>query len=370
VTGSVEPAAPAGLLIIGTGRLAEALLYTLAACAPRGLDASLSAIVAGRGAARAQWLAAAANARAAALGVDFAVRSATIAWDSPQAVEELVAQTAAAVILHTASLQSPWTLAGSDGWSCLVRRSGYSVTTSLQAGLAIRVARAIRQTTTASVLVNACYPDAVNPIIARLGLPVAVGVGNVAIIAAFVVAAWPGGRTGRLRVLAHHWHVSQLIQAPDARAGAPRLWQDGVEVHRVRESLQGLRLPSDSSLNWVTGATIVPLLTAMLDHRIAYFGHAPGPFGLPGGYPVRIQEGELSLDLPPGISTDEAVAWNRSIEPRDGIVIDDDGWVRYSGKTADALRQFSGALAGEFRVADIEDVAQEMLAVRQLLITA
>jgi len=52
--------------------------------------------------------------------------------------------------------------------------------------------------------------------------------------------------------------------------------------------------------------------------------HVPGPNGLPGGYPVRVHGGKVSLRLPSGLSEAEAVARNEQSATRDGVRADMD----------------------------------------------
>lgn len=92
----------------------------------------------------------------------------------------------------------------------------------------------------------------------------------------------------------------------------------------------------------------------------------PGPLGLPGGYPVALRNGVLDLDLPPGLSRADAVAWNAGFEEENGLVVSN-GRVRYTGVLYDRLRAASPSLAEGFHVRDLEDVYQEMSALRARL---
>ncbi len=72
-------------------------------------------------------------------------------------------------------------------------------------------------------LVNACFPDAVNPVLAALGIPVLCGIGNVGTLAASAQAALGLPDQRRLRLLAHHTH----LHAPHDPADEARAWLDG-----------------------------------------------------------------------------------------------------------------------------------------------
>ncbi|EIP88919.1 hypothetical protein A33K_15019 [Burkholderia humptydooensis MSMB43] len=72
--------------------------------------------------------------------------------------------------------------------------TAYGATLPLRLALALRVARAIGERAQSSRLVNACYPDASNEVLARLGHDVACSIGNVATLAATYASAT--GRRG------------------------------------------------------------------------------------------------------------------------------------------------------------------------------
>src|SRR3546814_14891886 len=79
-------------------------------------------------------------------------------------------------------------------------------------------------------------------------------------------------------------------------------------------------------------------------------GHVPGPHGLPGGYPVRVDShGALELDLPESLARGDAIAWNARFEEQKGLVVDAQGRVHYTGVLLDRLVR-AGARSEEGRV--------------------
>lgn len=58
--------------------------------------------------------------------------------------------------------------------------------------------------------------------------------------------------------------------------------------------------------------------------------HVPGPLGLPGGYPVLLEQGRIELDLPEGVSEADAVAWQTAWGARDGVAVDRQGRAEFS----------------------------------------
>ncbi len=82
---------------------------------------------------------------------------------------------------------------------------------------------------------------------------------------------------------------------------------------------------------------------------------------------MRWRDGALALDLPPGLSRAEAVAWNEGFEARNGVLVSPEGQVTYTGVLHDRLRALSPDLAGGFALRDLEVVHAEMAALRERL---
>ncbi|MGW1376193.1 hypothetical protein ACWD6P_18250 [Streptomyces sp. NPDC002446] len=80
------------------------------------------------------------------------------------------------------------------------------------------------------------------------------------------------------------------------------------------------------------------MLDAVLPGAAPLRWSTPAPGGLPGGYPVRITDRSVSLDLPSGLTQDEAVAYNERMGRADGVErIDTDGTVHFTEATHEAL---------------------------------
>jgi hypothetical protein len=102
-------------------------------------------------------------------------------------------------------------------------------------------------------------------------------------------------------------------------------------------------------------------------HGGEWAGHVPGPHGLPGGYPVRLRDGALDLDLPSALTRKEAIAWNLRYEEESGLVVSPDGRATYTGVLRARLQALSPTLADGFHVRDIADVSRDMNDLRSRL---
>lgn len=356
-------ASESDVILFGSGAFAARILFDLAATGPAGL----SVTVVGRDPVRLAWLRTAAMARTVMFGRNLRVDDCTLASFSTESVGQLLRDRRPRVVANTASIQGGRTVTDKpDPWTQVTREAGLGVTAVLQAKLSLDISAAMASAAPSAFFVNCCYPDVVNAMIAAAGRPIASGIGNVAILAqAFAGALAP--ERPRLHLLAQHAALSAFRREAHERAGkAPlRLWIAGEEVTDIYTRFAAVKLASEPVID-ISGASGAPLIAAMALGD-AWNGHAPGPNGLPGGYPVRLADGKLTLDLPPGLEDDAAIAWNRAFEEANGVVVGDEGFVRYTGKVEAALRRISATLAAGFAMRDFDAVFADMSALRARL---
>jgi hypothetical protein len=353
----------ADIMVFGTGNFAGRLVCDIAA----GATGPVEVAVAGRNAPRLAWLRTAANARAVIFGRDahFVADSVDIA--QPDALAGCIARHRPKVIVQAASAQPGSVISAQDNrWSRLVAEGGLSVTAVFQAQFSLRVLQAMDAAGHAALFVNACFPDVVNALLTARGHPVACGIGNIGILSNAFMAEAGLREQGVLRTIGHYQTITPFRRPPAVRGGPmPRVWIGGEEIEDVASRFAGVQLTPEPALE-ISGACGVPLLLAMAFGQ-EWRGHVPGPNGLVGGYPVLLRDSGVSLDLPPGVSVEEAVRWNRAFEERNGLVVDPDGHARYSGTLHERLRAISPDLAEGFHVRDLEALHSSMDALRSRL---
>jgi hypothetical protein len=351
------------IAVVGTGGLSRAVCYSLAAMSPAGGMATVGTVgsapghvvVIGRSLDKARQLCFVANARAALSG-----RAVTFEPFAGEP-ETVLSTVRVAGVLVCASSQSPWErLTRPSAWTDLMDRAGFGLTLPFQAELAARVGRAVAALDPRPWLVNACFPDAVNPLLAALGVPVLCGVGNIALLAASAQAALELPDQRRLRMLAHHVH----LHAPAAGEPEALGWLDGEPVD-VAALLAGQRAAERTELNQVTGHATA-LLLADLVGGTETATHLPGPLGLPGGYPVTVRGTDLALRLPVGMSRDDAIAFNQRAALADGIVVDGDR-IRFGPAAIAELEHLAPALSNGFPVTELPSATAELQALRTRL---
>ena len=355
---------PCDILIFGTGSFAQRIACDLAATATKPTRVA----IAGRNALRLTWIRTAAQARAdmfaRAVGID--THEIDLAIEGRAA--ELLASCRPAVIVQAASFQTASVISGgSNAWTRLVAEAGLSATAVFQAVLTSRIARAAAQVSPESYLINCCFPDVANGIVTAMGLPVACGIGNIAILSHAFAGTMQGAAKPKLQMLCHYQNIAAWRRPPGQRSGpAARVWLDGVEVENIFSRFSTVQLTPEPVID-ISGASGVTLMLAMA-HRQDWSGHVPGPAGLPGGYPAALKGGRLDLNLPTGIAREAAIAWNAKYEAENGLVIGPDNRVGYTGRLYDGLRAESTDLAAGFAVGDLEQVWQAMRALRKRML--
>ena len=349
--------------MVGTGGLARAVCYSLAAVA----TGPAHAIVIGRCPDKATQLCFVANARAAAGG-----RAVTFEPAAGEPVPVLDGVERLDGVLVCASSQSPWErLTRPSAWTDLVRRAGFGLTLPFQAELALRVGRSLTDREPRPWLVNACFPDAVNPLLAQLGVPVLCGIGNIGLLAASAQAALELPDQRRLRMLAHHLH----LHGPAAGEPEALAWLGDEPVDAAR-LLARQRTVDRTELNHVTGHTAALLLDRLVAGAAAepLDTHLPGPLGLPGGYPVCVRGIELDLRLPPGVTRAGAIEFNQRAALADGVVVEagaqagvQAGTMRFGPAAVAELQTLAPELAGGFAVTELPSATARLRALRDRL---
>jgi hypothetical protein len=351
------------IMVCGTGAFAARIVCDLAATAARPITVA----IVGRNPDRLAWLRTAANARAFLYGRPAVFVTRSLDLLDTEALAGTIATDRPRVLVQAASSQPSSVIStAGDAWSRLVAEGGLSATAVFQARLSTRIARALRESALNCPFISSCFPDVANSMIAAAGLPIACGVGNVGILSNAFSGTLDREDAKTLRVLAHYQTLGAWRRPSTQRTGpAPRVWIRDREVEHVFERFGDVQLTPEPAIE-ISGASGVPLMTAMAE-RTEWRGHVPGPKGLPGGYPVVFSNGALDLDLPSALRSADAIGWNSRFEEENGLVVQADGEVRYTGRLHEKLSAESPSLAAGFAVRDLEQVYDAMVELRARL---
>lgn len=341
--------------ITGTGSLAQGICHSLATVMPITTKVTIVA----RSKEPAQALRFTAGTRANVTGRPVTFQHQLVPLDSAEAIADSISVNPPDLILNTASYQSPGeNLNSPSAWTNLIRQAGLGVTLPLQVPIARCISRALSWTNAQSIFINAAYPDAVNPVLKCMELPIFAGIGNVALLAAVLQSRLNLKNQDDLRVLAHHWHLS----APDPARHA-RAWYRGARIPNVAELLGDLRITPKSALNALTSHITALLLRDMAAGK-SIITSLPGPCGLPGGYPVRLCGPSIDLELPTGLALENAITWNQDAASAEGVKITAEGRIEFSEYTQEKLARYLPEIIDGFRVEELESVQQHFLELR------
>lgn len=234
--------------------------------------------------------------------------------------------------------------------------------------------RAVVSSRVKVLTVNAAYPDAVNVVLDKVGLAPDVGVGNVAnLIPAMRLAiarlAMCDTRQVQVKLAAQHFFSDHV-----ARKGLPAMahyrlayrikgqdctgeFDDAVIFNSVCTHFRSLGGRDDQFLTATTAVSVLENLLSLEEVET----HAPGPHGLPGGYPVRIGMGKVLLSLPYGVSRSEAISANQRGQRQDGIgEIHADGSVSFEREQMVIMETLLGFSMPRLQLADVHAWAEEL----------
>jgi hypothetical protein len=269
-------------------------------------------------------------------------------------VSELLRRETPSLVVQAASLLSPWFFRDrQDRTSHLFRQAGFAAHVCAQLPIIRVVMEAVRAAKYSGPVVNCSYPDVTHPILSRLQLAPTTGVGNAGMIHRFVGSRLRarGVHKFSLQVLAHHSDVSPIAnscQRANTPADAePKIYVDGSISPIAADLLYGAPPVTDGgSLNFVTASHALALIHALTSWTPSLKTSVPGPFGLPGGWPVLVDKGKMQLDLPDGLSVDAGVHCQSEAAKFDGIEdIAADGTVTFTESARSFLRLVSHELA-------------------------
>ena len=317
--------------------------------------------------------------RLAALQQDVCVRIESWEMDLVESQIERNAETLARIrpdiILNCASLQS---------WRVITQLPKASFDALDQAQLgpwlpmhlapAYALMRAVKQSCPKTLVVNAAFPDAVNAVLYKAGMAPDVGVGNIANLvpatrSAIARMAQCEPSRVAVKLIGQHFfsHYVPRHGLPAQANFNLSYWIDGRDCSEefdasqvfasVAEHFRRLGGVDGQYLTAMSAVSVVANLFADDEVHV----HAPGPHGLPGGYPLKVGMGQVLLGLPYGVRREEAIAINEAGQRQDGIqAIRADGTVVFGSEQMNVMEQMLGFFMPEMKIQDAAERAQEL----------
>jgi hypothetical protein len=321
----------------------------------------------------ADWNARAVGPRAAMLGNCHGVKVEFEQIDGrdKSALEAMIRRAKPDLIVQSASLISPWSIIGrAHPVAQALSNAGIALQIPAQLPILMNVMQIVRELGVTVPVANITMPDILHPLLARLDLAPTIGLGNVSIhhlrVRHRLLERDDFNGDEEVRVLGHHCQVYDVM-----KAALPANEDDRVKVFigasgQRHDTLayEGAPFASGPIYNEITAASAIPVLMALLPGTSRLQFSAPAPMGLPGGYPVVMDNGEIALDLPSDLSRDEAIALNRRQGERDGVArIDTDGTLYFTDKAMAAVAELDSGLSEPIEPGNLADRTEKFMRV-------
>ncbi|WP_372425777.1 saccharopine dehydrogenase NADP-binding domain-containing protein [Salinarimonas chemoclinalis] len=361
------------ILVLGAGVIGGAVADLLTR-----MDDRFEVVLAARDGARLRERANLAITVALNLGFDPRLEPRVLDVTNLDATAALIAETGPDLIVNATSLQTFWAISmlPKEVHSRLERaRIGPWLPNHLATARAVM--RAVAAAGTRTPVVNASFPDGVNPALATVGLAPLVGGGNVANLVPTLqrsCAAMLGvaRESLGLRFAAHHVACNAISSAgsPDPAPYALSVLHNGREVSGEVDhaALFASVIGPYRRVRGVTGqivaaSGVAAVAAALLDERETRALHVPGPLGLPGGYPARVGAGRVVLDCAGAFDEETAIAVNRAGAVVEGIEdIRADGTIVFAEPEMAVMTETFGYHCREMHVDEVDLVAADLQA--------
>ena len=277
------------------------------------------------------------------------------------------------VVVNSTTLQSWWVIGAQlreDAYLKLLD-AGLGPWIPMHLTLTHRLMQAVRKSDIRPHVVNTSFPDAVNCILSKAGLAPTVGIGNFDLLVPRIKKA-VSDKLGipmnsvSVFMLGHHYHDVR-VEEFGITGGAPYFLRILVGDRDVTEEVNAEQMlltpiptpPLTGSDPQVASSAVKNILAILND--TAELTHAPGPQGLPGGYPVRLSAKGAEVVVPAGLTLKEAIHINEEAQKYDGIErIEDDGTVVLTERTHHIMKDMLHYDHERFSIKDSETRAREL----------
>ena len=279
------------------------------------------------------------------------------------------------IIFNCASLQSWRTVSHACGSHYhALDKACFGPWLPMQLAPAYELMRAIKHSGVRALTVNGAFPDAVNAVLDRVGLAPDTGTGGIAnLVTALRLSiarlAMAPPETVQVRLVAEQYFAQYVAHAGLPPAAPYRLGYaiDGQDCSGEFEDVQvfdsvctHFRSLGGININFLNAISAAQVLEN-LHNPVEVITHAPGPNGLPGGYPVRVGMGQILLALPYGVSRADAISVNQLGLREDGIdKIGADGSVTFTSQNMAVMEQLLGFYLPCMLLADVHQCADEL----------
>jgi hypothetical protein len=237
-----------------------------------------------------------------------------------------------------------------------------------------KLMQAVSQTGLDIKVINSAFPDAVGPILDKVGLAPTIGIGNVAnpvpaIRSSIAYRLQRPIKDVTVYFFAQHY-VSHYLPRFGTTGDAPYYLKAVVDGEDVTAQLNIDEVFADIPTRFrraggrdgqILTASSAAAITLAMEADTGDMMHAPSPAGLPGGYPVQVNRNGGRVILPKGLTIEEAVRINEEGQRFDGIDrIDDKGTVHYAEKSVAIMKEMVGYDCSVMKLDESEERSREI----------
>jgi len=278
------------------------------------------------------------------------------------------------LIFNATTFQSWWVIGLLPGevYEKLIG-AGFGPWLPMHLTLTHKLMRAIRKAGIETHVVSSSFPDAVHPVLGKADLAPTVGIGNFDLLIPRIKKVVSEKLKVPMRnisvfMIGHHVH-DVLIEDYGITGGAPYFLKILVDDKNVTDKLDPEKIfseplptpPGNQSDQQVASSAVKNILAILND--TGELTHAPGPNGLPGGYPVRLSAKGAEVVLPEELNLEEAVRINEEAQKFDGIQeIKNDGTVVFTEKAVRIMREMLNYECEALKIEESEERAMELTA--------
>ena len=280
-----------------------------------------------------------------------------------------------AIIYNSMTLQSWWVITQlpPDAYKA-IDEARYAPWYPMHFVPTYKLMQAVKKSGIKTHVVNAAFPDVVNPALAKIGLTPTVGIGNIDnLVPSLRLAA---ARTFKvpLRSVAVYMVAPHFVSYYAGRfgnsGGAPYYLKVMVDDKDMTPKMNKdeflssvvnlAKRPGSIQAHPVVASSVCKIVMGIL-FDTKELGHAPGPNGLPGGYPIRMNAQGVDVFLPGDLTLEEAIKINDQGQVFEGVEsIEKDGTIVLTDKSAAIFKKLLDFDCKTYTVKDSEVKAKEL----------
>ena len=239
--------------------------------------------------------------------------------------------------------------------------------------LPYKLMKAVKKSGCTAVCLNNSWPDIVNPMLWRNGLEVFLGAGNLDLIVFEMQRKLSIEENVPMSDISVYFIAEHVVNNMGTRTGIPYFLRVMIGDKDITDKYDPHYLTSSQELDnppewysWIhhpkVASSAVKNIMAVLNDTNE-LTHVPGPKGLVGGYPVRINAKGVEVELPRGTTMEQAIKINVDDCKYEGIEeIKDDGTLVVTDEAYKIAKKLLGIECREIQVTDTADWAKEIVA--------